>query len=276
MRRLLAGLGGLNTGSPPFEVIVVDDGSDPPLSIDVNAYNYPLSVIDQRNAGPAQARNNGARLARGTFLVFIDDDCLPHPDWLIGFDEHCGDNLEVLLGGQTLNGLKNNRYAQSTQLLIDFLLKHYNPADVKGGFFPTNNMVVARIPFCSLNGFNPSLTFGEDRELCYRWELQNHRFKWIREAKAFHFHDLNFLSFLRLHAKYGSGSFRFHQIAARELRSPVSLSPFTFYLKLICHPFSSGFSIQALQLTFLLFCTQAANFCGMALQWGKTTIGFKK
>jgi len=275
LRRLLAGIEDLSPDSPEFEVIVVDDGSEPAVSIDVNFYSFPLIVIRNNNGGPARARNNGAQSARGAFLAFIDDDCVPHPDWLLGFDEYCGNDPGTLLGGQTLNGCENNVYSEATQLLINFLLEHYNPADIKGGFYPTNNMSIPKASFLSLGGFNTSLSYGEDRELCYRWALENNRFKWVRNAKVFHFHELDFVLFLKLHAKYGTGSLQFHQIASNELQSPVSLSRFTFYLKLICHPLSRGVSIKTMQLTFLLFCTQAANLGGMTWQWWKSITGNK-
>ncbi len=44
---------------------------------------YPwVRLISQANAGPASARNRGAREARGRILLFTDDDCVPMPNWL--------------------------------------------------------------------------------------------------------------------------------------------------------------------------------------------------
>ncbi|WP_419946477.1 glycosyltransferase family 2 protein [Candidatus Poriferisodalis sp.] len=71
-----------------FEVIVVDDGSDPPLdlaALDLAATS-PLSlrVVHQedRGFGLARARNNGARAAQGDVLVFLDCDMVPEAGWL--------------------------------------------------------------------------------------------------------------------------------------------------------------------------------------------------
>lgn len=61
-----------------LEVIVVDDGSSPPLEL---APRERLRVIRrERSGGPSAARNAGLAAARGRFVTFIDDDNrhLPH------------------------------------------------------------------------------------------------------------------------------------------------------------------------------------------------------
>ena len=39
-------------------------------------------VLSQTNAGPAAARNPGARAAAGDILLFTDADCVPASDWV--------------------------------------------------------------------------------------------------------------------------------------------------------------------------------------------------
>ena len=86
-----------------FEVILVDDGSDPPL--DLAELDWPASgqqtasesksaaaspsrlsvrVVHQEDLGfgLARARNNGARAAQGDVLIFLDCDMVPEADWL--------------------------------------------------------------------------------------------------------------------------------------------------------------------------------------------------
>lgn len=79
----LAGLEGQTYPRELFEVVVVDDGSDPPLEL---AEPTPLRVrvVHQEDLGfgLARARNNGARAADGDILVFLDCDMVPEADWL--------------------------------------------------------------------------------------------------------------------------------------------------------------------------------------------------
>ena len=77
-----------------FEVIVVDDGSDPPLDLatltlaaleGAGPSRLSLRVVHQEDLGfgLARARNNGARAAQGDVLVFLDCDMVPEADWLV-------------------------------------------------------------------------------------------------------------------------------------------------------------------------------------------------
>lgn len=68
------------TVGPP-EVIVVDDGSDEPLSRIVTG-DPSVRVVRQANAGVAAARNAGLRLCSRPFVVFLDADDRLMPDAL--------------------------------------------------------------------------------------------------------------------------------------------------------------------------------------------------
>ena len=65
-----------------WEVIVVDDGTEPPLNDTVGSgFSDPrISFHRQPSRGPGPARQLGASLARGALLCFLDDDdlYLPH------------------------------------------------------------------------------------------------------------------------------------------------------------------------------------------------------
>ena len=59
-----------------FEVVVVDDGSPQPVETGLEGRVFPFAftLVRQKNAGPAAARDRGALLARGRILMFLDDD----------------------------------------------------------------------------------------------------------------------------------------------------------------------------------------------------------
>jgi GT2 family glycosyltransferase len=70
----------------PFEMIVVDNGSTdktPELLNSLSSLRTNVRVARFReNLGFARACNEGARLARGHYLIFLNNDTLPTPGWL--------------------------------------------------------------------------------------------------------------------------------------------------------------------------------------------------
>jgi GT2 family glycosyltransferase len=66
-----------------FEVMVVDNGSTDHSVDDVEARWPGFRVLRlEHNLGFAVANNQGAQLARGRWLVFLNNDAFPQPDWL--------------------------------------------------------------------------------------------------------------------------------------------------------------------------------------------------
>jgi GT2 family glycosyltransferase len=67
------------TSARPYEVIVVDDGSVPPVCLPTDPR---LRCVRSPSSGPAAARNLGIRVAHGDVILFTDDDTLPAPNWI--------------------------------------------------------------------------------------------------------------------------------------------------------------------------------------------------
>jgi glycosyltransferase involved in cell wall biosynthesis len=74
-----------NSGETDFEVIVVDDGStDDSVQQVTHLYGADsrVRIVNGEQQGPGNARNLGARSARGRHVVFIDGHCHTPPGWL--------------------------------------------------------------------------------------------------------------------------------------------------------------------------------------------------
>jgi len=65
----------LNQTFRDLEIIIIDDGSDNPATLDfLKTLAPPLRVLYKENGGPATARNLGIRESTGDFIVALDSD----------------------------------------------------------------------------------------------------------------------------------------------------------------------------------------------------------
>ena len=78
----------LNQSFTDFEIILLNDGStDNSLEV-IKGYadaNDFIRVIDKENEGVAKTRNKGIQLAKGKYIVFIDNDDFVDSDYLERF-----------------------------------------------------------------------------------------------------------------------------------------------------------------------------------------------
>ena len=65
-----------------FEVVIVDDGSDPPLKRPATPLPVTVARQERRGFALARARNTGARTAAHDILLFLDGDMLPEAGWI--------------------------------------------------------------------------------------------------------------------------------------------------------------------------------------------------
>ena len=232
----LRGLAAVDFPKDRFEVIVADDGSPSTLSAVVKAYEDRLdvSLLTHTNSGPAAARNRGAARARGTYLAFLDDDCVPEKGWLRALAhrfEQCPDHL---IAGRTLNALPLNPYSTSTQLIVTYVHDHSASRTEGHRLFNTTNMASSTSLFRELGGFDPTLRTGEDYDFCSRWQERGYRVTYAPEAVVHHAHVLTFSTFCLQHFRYGRGLIRYRLRVGKGIRS--RREGILFYLNLVRFP----------------------------------------
>lgn len=245
LRRCLDALYRQSIPANQFEIIVIDDGSVPPIAgrfADGAATGHCLRIVRQENAGPAAARNRGAELARAPLVAFVDDDCAPDTHWLQQLLHAAADHPDAGIGGQLLNAIPQLPGAAASQLLIDYLYLYYEQKDGPGRFFVTANAAFPRDAFRSVGGFDASfpLAGGEDRDFCDRWLESGRQLVSAPGAIVHHYHALTFPAFCRQHFNYGRGAFHLHRARGKRSGHGIELEPLRFYVRLLQYPFQSN------------------------------------
>ena len=86
-----------------FEVILVDNGSTDGTKEFLAELQGDVRIIrNEENLGFAKACNQGARAARGKYLVFLNNDTIPEPHWLKPLVSEVDEHPEVGIVGSKL------------------------------------------------------------------------------------------------------------------------------------------------------------------------------
>lgn len=151
---------------PAFDVIVVDNGSVPPLEPPGNVAVRTRFVRCEK-PGSYAARNAGAELADAEVLVFTDADCLPAPDWLdagVRALREYGPGA-VVGGAVEFRDPPRRSGAALYQSIVGFQQRENIEAR---GFTATANLFCSRETFQMVGPFDEDLLSGGDREWCWR------------------------------------------------------------------------------------------------------------
>ena len=272
LQACLEGIARLDYDHDRLEVVVVDDGGPDSLEPVVAQFRdrLDLRLLVQQRSGPGAARNLGAKVARGQFLGFIDDDCVPDPLWASALTCELRRRPDRLLGGKVVNALPNNVFSTTTQMIAEQVTAYYE----SGGnepFFTTNNLGVVANRFWELEGFDTSIASftAEDKEFCDRWRARGYEMAFVTDAVVRHSHHLTLRRFLRQHYNYGRGILALRLMKMQRGSGRLLPEPLRFYSDLVLAPLRVPSARRATVYLPLIIASQLATAAG-AVRTGLT------
>jgi glycosyltransferase involved in cell wall biosynthesis len=162
----LRGIAAQSCPTEQIEVIVVDNGSEPPLAVK-EQYLFELRILRHAKPGSYAARNAGVAISRGETLAFTDADCTPHTHWIEhGLNALARGHGRIVAGGEVSMVARGNPTATALyQTMVGFRQKENIEQRL---FSVTANLFCQRADFDVVGPFNEDLLSGGDREWCWR------------------------------------------------------------------------------------------------------------
>jgi glycosyltransferase involved in cell wall biosynthesis len=177
----IAALGAQAMDPSLYEVIVVDDGStDETVTLAEQAAAASRAdvrlVSMQENRGPAAARNEGVRAARGEILAFTDADCEAAPAWLVR-------GLGALDAEPALAAVEGRTDPKGEVGTLTHQMRNDT-----GGLWMTCNMLYRRDALERAGGFDERfrVAFLEDSDLAFAVMEDGGRIAWVPDAIVDH------------------------------------------------------------------------------------------
>jgi glycosyltransferase involved in cell wall biosynthesis len=209
---------GAQADAPPFEIIVIDDGSKDDTA-GVMTQRTDIIFRTQKNAGPGSARNHGVTLASGKIVVFIGDDTVPEPRFLAEHARvHRDANDDPMIAALGYTGWPHGERVTAFMDYINDYGLQFGYKLIKDGevvpfnFFYTSNLSLDRglllaHPFDTTF---PSAAW-EDIELAYRLDAKGLKIRYNARAVTRHYHPVNVDSFARRQYTVGKSGAIFYQ-----------------------------------------------------------------
>lgn len=188
-------------GGRRVEILVVDDGSKDNTADVVKSYSG-VRLLSQENAGPAAARNHGAREARGDLILFTDDDCEPAPHWL--------DAMLAPFSDPEVVGVKGAYRTRQKPLVARFVQAEYEDryrlmARIRDiDFIDTYSAGFRRAHFLEMGGYDTDfpVACAEDIELSYRMSAKGWKMRFAPLAIVYHQHPDSLVRYLKKKFKF--------------------------------------------------------------------------
>lgn len=196
------------TYAKPFEIVIVEDGSQQTSEDIVGLYEEQLNIqyLFKPNSGPGDSRNYGMRKAKGNYFILLDSDCMLPPFYLQRVAESLNKVFVDGFGGPDtfhpdFSTLQKAINYVMTSLFTTGGIRGHKAAAKR--FQPRSfNMGLSRRVFEETGGFG-NIHPGEDPDLTLRMWQKGYQTRLIPEAYVYHKRRIDFSKFYKQMNKFG-------------------------------------------------------------------------
>lgn len=171
---------------PVFEVVVVDNGSAPPLSLPDFDGCGAVRLVREERPGSYVARNRGAAASSGDVLIFLDAGCVPEPDWYESALHAIASDVTCIWGG-AVRVVVPEGATENIVCIYERLFSFPQERYIREFHFSvTANLFLARALFEKLGGFREDLYSSGDLEFGTRARNEGVAVRFCRTAVVEH------------------------------------------------------------------------------------------
>lgn len=213
---------------PSDEIIIIDNASTDITAQVIDTYRtrLPIRSLYTRIRGYSALYNFALKHARNPLVVFFDDDCLAHPDFLNNHRKAHADNVNRVVMGKSISIPKGNVYADMMSDHYHNWFTTYMMQNNTLRTFDNKNVSIPKKLLESHGAFTTSLQKGgDDIELGFRFHQDGVPIIYAPQCIAYHHERTTFSAFIAQHLRFS----RSDTILARHRHENISLAAFVWF-----------------------------------------------
>lgn len=136
LKKSLKALNKQSINSDKYEIIIIDDGSTQDNKTMIESLNLKPNICYhyQKHSGPAKSRNKGIKLAKGKYIIFIDDDIIVNKQFIESHLNKLLSNEKVIVHGPVIHTKDLDNPTSAEKKIRDF----------SSAFFATGNASIKK------------------------------------------------------------------------------------------------------------------------------------
>jgi glucosyl-dolichyl phosphate glucuronosyltransferase len=173
---------------PMEEIVIIDNGPTADTERAVRSFEtrLPVRYVAEPERGYGKARNRGLAEAHGGVIYFLDDDCVPEPDWAEVLWQAVAGGAADLASGSRAPG-QPGLAARLEYLSTDGPVLSPRLAAGPARHLSTSNLILRREVVDQVGCFDATLTMCEDRDFTTRARKLGFRLLYEPRARVTHY-----------------------------------------------------------------------------------------
>ncbi len=194
----------LNTAYKPYEVIIIDNSSSDGTGEFLESLEGDVKIItNDTNFGFARSNNQGAKVAKGKYLMFLNNDTIPQPGWLDNMVKIMKERPDVAVVGSKLiypdNTIQHAGVAfdvTDSSVRLSHIYKGFDKEHKAVNYIREMNavtaacMLVRKNLFLNIGMFDEGFLNGyEDVDFCLRVREMGNKIIYNSESELYHYEE---------------------------------------------------------------------------------------